>query len=103
MKSRAQFKRALISIPLIIAEGSGKQSGKDQPRFYDMARGSALEYGACLDVMVAMKVVSTPESQDGKAFLIEIAAMLTALARRVAGERTREEGQNYQSDQLAHC
>lgn len=87
---QSQFKRAFISIPLNIAEGSGKQTGKDQARFYDIARGSALECGACLDVMVAMKVVSTPETQPGKAFLVEIVAMLTALAKSVAGERVRE-------------
>jgi four helix bundle protein len=85
-----QFKRSFISIPLNIAEGSGKQTGKDQARFYDNARGSALECGACLDVMVAMQIVSTPEIQPGKAFLVEIVAMLTALAKSVAGERVRE-------------
>ena len=66
----SQFKRAFISIPLNIAEGSGKQTGKDQARFYDIARGSALECGACLDVLVAMKVVSTSEIQNGKAYLV---------------------------------
>ena len=46
-----QFKRAFVSIPLNIAEGSGKHTRKDQARFYDIARGSALECGACLDVL----------------------------------------------------
>jgi four helix bundle protein len=85
---QSQFKRAFISIPLNIAEGSGKQSGKDQARFYDIARGSALECGACLDVMVAMKVVGPPDIQVGKEFLAEIVAMLTGLGRSVAGDRT---------------
>jgi four helix bundle protein len=40
-----QFKRAFISIPLNIAEGTGKYTGRDQARFYDIARGSALECG----------------------------------------------------------
>ena len=92
---QSQFKRAFISIPLNIAEGSGKQTGKDQARFYDIARGSALECGACLDVLVAMKVVSTSEIQNGKAYLVEIVAMLTALAKSVAGERVREQDQVY--------
>ena len=91
----SQFKRAFISIPLNIAEGSGKQTGKDQARFYDIARGSALECGACLDVMVAMQIVSTPEIQVGKSFLIEIVAMLTALSKSVAGKRVSEETQDY--------
>lgn len=41
-----QFKRAFISIPLNIAEGAGKQTGKDQARYYYTARGSALECAA---------------------------------------------------------
>ena len=95
---QSQFKRAFISIPLNIAEGSGKQTGKDKAKFYDIARGSALECGACLDVLVAMKIVSTLEIQTGKGFLIEIAAMLTGLAKSVAGERLGEEGQDYSTD-----
>lgn len=55
-----------------------------------MALGSALESGACLDVMVAMQVASIPEIQPGKALLVEIVAMLTKLAKSVAGERVRE-------------
>jgi four helix bundle protein len=87
---QSQFKRSFISIPLNIAEGSGKQTGKDQARFYDIARGSALESAACLDVMVAIQVASMPEIQPGKALLGEIVAMLTTLAKSVAGERVRE-------------
>jgi len=92
---QSQFKRAFISIPLNIAEGTGKQTGKDQAKFYDIARGSALECGACLDVMVAMKLLSLPEIQKGKAYLAEIVAMLTALTKSIAGERIREESEFY--------
>ena len=53
---QSQFKRAFISILLNIAEGAGKQTGKDQARCNDIARGSALECGACLDVMVSMHI-----------------------------------------------
>ena len=38
-----QLDRASTSIPLNIAEGTGKYSIKDKCRFYDIARGSALE------------------------------------------------------------
>ncbi len=97
---QSQFKRAFISIPLNIAEGSGKQSGKDQARFYDIARGSALECGACLDVLVAMKIVSASEIQNGKGLLAEIVAMLTSLSNSVAGERVQEEIQSYLPHQM---
>ena len=80
-----QLKRAFVSIPLNIAEGAGKHSGKDQSKFYDIARGSALECGACLDVLVAMKKANPDEIVVGKQLLGEIVAMLTSLAR-TAGE-----------------
>ena len=47
---RDQLKRAAMSIPLNIAEGVGKPTGPDRSRFHAVARGSALECGAVLDV-----------------------------------------------------
>jgi len=48
-----QLDRASTSIPLNIAEGNGKYTPADRCRFFDIARGSALECAACLDVLVA--------------------------------------------------
>jgi four helix bundle protein len=90
-----QFKRAFISVPLNIAEGSGKFTGKDQAKFYDIARGSALECGACLDVLVAMEGAETVDVAAGKEVLVEVVAMLTGLSRSVASDRVREEGAVY--------
>ena len=86
-----QFKRAMVSIPLNIAEGTGKHTPKDKARFYDIARGSALECGACLDVLVAMDFVGESEIESGKGLLMEIVAMLTSLTRFVVSDQTREE------------
>ena len=47
--------RASTSIPLNIAEGNGKYTATDRCRFFDIARGSALECSACLDVLIAKK------------------------------------------------
>ena len=53
-----QLDRASTSIPLNIAEGNGKFSNADRARFFEIARGSALECAACLDVLLARKLVS---------------------------------------------
>ena len=80
-----------------VTEGFGKHTGKDQARFYDIARGSALECGACLDVLVAMKLANSSDIFARKQLLSEIVAMLTGLSRSVAADRTREEHEIYQS------
>ena len=51
--ARDQWLRASQSIPLNIAEGNGKFTSSDRCRFFDIARGSALECAACLDVLIA--------------------------------------------------
>ena len=76
-----QLKRASISIPLNIAEAAGKTSPPDIRRFFAIARGSAMECGAILDVFVKLGIANLSEAMEGKALLERIVAMLTKLAR----------------------
>ncbi|MBM4319259.1 MAG: four helix bundle protein [Deltaproteobacteria bacterium] len=55
---RDQLRRASISTPVNIAEGSGKMKEPDQQRHYAIARGSAMECAALLD---ACRVVGHPD------------------------------------------
>jgi four helix bundle protein len=48
---RDQFDRATVSILSNIAEGAGKTARPDKQRFYEIARGSAMEAAAHLDIM----------------------------------------------------
>src|SRR5205823_12314048 len=77
-----QLDRASTSIPLNIAEGNGKFSQKDRARFVEMARGSALECAACLDVLVVRKLVPEDQVFDAKQNLARIVQMLVGLLRR---------------------
>jgi four helix bundle protein len=75
-----QLRRASTSIPLNVAEGSGKFD-KDARRFYAIARGSALECAAIVDVLSALALIQ-PELRDRLQTLLDrIVAMLTKLIR----------------------
>ena len=92
---RNQLDRASTSVPLNIAEGNGKFTSPDRCRFFDNARGSALESGACLDVIVAKRFVSADEIQPGKAMLVKIVSMLFGLIRANSDVRLFEEPASY--------
>jgi four helix bundle protein len=95
---RNQLDRASTSVPLNIAEGNGKFTSPDRCRFFDNARGSALESGACLDVMVAKRFVSVAKVQAGKAVLVKIVSMLFGLIRANSDVRVFEEPASYRAE-----
>ena len=78
---RDQLKRASMSVPLNIAEGSGKPAPADRARFYAIARGSAMECGALLDVCRVADFVTVAEAEEVKALLIRIVVMLSRMCR----------------------
>ena len=89
-----QFDRASTSIPLNIAEGNGKWSSRDRCRFLDIARGSAVECAACLDVLVAKQRLTADDVEPGKKQLYEIVSMLVGLIQSVSS-RVGEESAVY--------
>jgi four helix bundle protein len=95
--AKDQLDRASTSIPLNIAEGNGKFSGKDRARFLEVARGSALECAACLDVLVARKLADPKQIESAKENLVRIVQMLVGMLRRFSerGEFLREDGGEY--------
>ena len=78
---RDQLKRASMSIPLNIAESCGKTSAPDRARFLSIARGSALECGAILDVAVATGALARESVVEPKNLLARVVAMLTKMTR----------------------
>lgn len=76
-----QLDRSSTSIPLNIAEGTGKYTGKDKCRFYDIARGSAVESAACLDVLLKRNKITIEENKKGKEILFDVVSMLVGLIK----------------------
>ena len=88
-----QLDRASTSIPLNIAEGNGKYTAPDRCRFFDIARGSALECSACLYVLIAKKILQQADS--GKMILVRIVSMLVGLIRSTSSSRVYEDSVKY--------
>ena len=79
--AKDQLDRAATSIPLNLAEGNGKFSRRDRARFFDIARGSALEAAASLDVLVSRKVITQAQVVPAKEQLVQIVNMLMVLLK----------------------
>jgi four helix bundle protein len=78
---RSQLERAAMSVPLNIAEGCGKPSTADRARYHGIARGSALECGALLDVCGLMGHATHEQIDNGERMLGRVVAMLTRMCR----------------------
>ena len=74
---------ASSSVALNIAEGNGKRSFADRIRFLEIARGSALECAACLDVLVVRGRIEPHKANVGKQMLVRVVSMLTNLIKRL--------------------
>ena len=91
--ARDQWLRASQSIPLNIAEGNGKTAEADRRRYFEIARGSALECAAIQDVLVVGGVLDKTESRERKVELDRMAAMLSCLGGR--GYSVKEDTEPY--------
>jgi four helix bundle protein len=79
---RDQLDRASVSIVLNLAEGAGRRTLPDKARFYTIARGSATECAAILDLLLARGLVSLADHRKGRGLLIRVVQMLTRLIER---------------------
>jgi four helix bundle protein len=93
--AKDQLDRCSTSVPLNIAEGNGKFSAADRARFFEIARGSAVECAACLDVLVVRKLADPAAIDLQKEKLVKIVQMLVGLLRKFsdrAGMMRENEG-----------
>lgn len=76
-----QLRRAASSIPLNIAEATGRTGRADMARTFAIARGSAMECAAILDAMLVLRALDQNVHTRGCGLLERIVAMLTKLCR----------------------
>ena len=89
--------RASQSIILNIAEGNAKRSERARIRFFEIARGSAMECAAVLDVFVITKACPQQEVEVLKSMLTGIVAMLSKMVipKKTQSPYVREDIVNY--------
>ena len=83
----SQCNRAAISVAANLAEGSSRQSRKDQAHFSEIAYGSLMEL-ACLLILSTDLGILSPESESVlRASIESVSAQLNALRR---SQRSRQ-------------
>jgi four helix bundle protein len=83
-----QLDRASISIALNIAEGAGEIARREKARFYRIARRSATECAAILDIAGELELVPDGRLLEGRQHIV---AMLVGLVEHI--EKRGEKGE----------
>lgn len=80
----SQIRRAVISIPTNIAEGSGKHTEKDFARYLSIAAGSASETEYLIILSKELEFIKEPVAKDLIIEVNEIKKMLNAFMLKIA-------------------
>jgi four helix bundle protein len=83
-----QLDRAATSIVLNIAEGAGEFSRPEKARFYRMAKRSATECAAALDVCRVRRFTPDKFLEAGREMLLRVVAMLIRMVHGLEADRT---------------
>lgn len=77
-----QLRRAVISVPSNIAEGSGRRSAKEQVHFLEIAYGSLREVDCQLDIAHDLGYVSDMELKKVVTQIEKVSAIVSGLRNR---------------------
>ncbi len=80
-----QIRRAATSIPKNIAEGTGRETPKNQANFYRIAKGSAYEVVSLLVLTEKIGLIRRSDYEDHYNTANKIAAMLNGLIKKHTG------------------
>jgi four helix bundle protein len=76
---RDQLTRASLSFSANLSEGCGRRAPADKAHFYAIARGSALECAAIVDVLRSLGLAPVATCKEARWLLVRIVQMLTRL------------------------
>ena len=77
-----QLQRAALSIALNIAEGAGEYSSDEKIRFYRMAKRSATECAAIVNICLRLQLIDEKRYLQARELLIRLVSMLIKMAQR---------------------
>ena len=84
---RDQLERASLGVVLNIAEGTGRTSPGDKRRFYEMARGSAAETAAAIQVLRIRRLADPRPLGAARVLAVRTVQMLSRVMRRPCSTR----------------
>jgi four helix bundle protein len=76
---RDQLDRASTSISLNIAEGAARRSPRDKAHFFAIARGSAAECAAIVQLLASRGRIADKEAAQARSQVVRIVSMLVRL------------------------
>lgn len=79
-----QLERASLSAVLNVAEGAGRHSRKEKRHFYAIARGSAMETAAAIDVLRARRLAPEAACLTARSLAVRVIQVLTKLGAAFA-------------------
>jgi len=78
---RDQLIGATISIPLNLAEGSGRKSVKERINFYKISRTSLFEYIPLLEICFGLNLIDEGDYKKFRLEIIELSKMINGLIK----------------------
>lgn len=81
-----QLRRAAISVPSNLAEGSGRTSAKDQAHFIEMAFGSLMEVDCQIEIARDLGYVTGEDVEHIEQLVAANAALLSGIRRKRLGD-----------------